>query len=405
MGKEASTPGSSRTVCLVSCPKCKAEQEESVHVQSTVCRACGHYFRVPPASRKGLGSLISGWFQGLQPPRTSGLGTGGATGSARSSAPALRPAYAVEPFYGTEEYVAGPAEEIAEPSVADAVVEALEFESAEPDDLELVVVPGVGVGPSGAAVGPAVHPGALELAGERTVACLDCGTELQVSRSARSVLCRRCGCTVDLEDYDIREHRRESIRTRGGITIHRRASLTAGEIACDSLKVFGRISGQIQCSGDVMFRSSGKVVGALRCRHIVVHKLCNLKFQPGIRAETAEIHGHVEGDILCEGTIRISKTGAVFGDCIAPAVSLEDGATLAGRMRFTKPDRAIEEEYARKAAEAQRAYFQHELEAELAAQRAGEAEATPWPEPPEAARAVVPEPESEAEAVVRPGSR
>jgi len=383
MATEASGPGASRPAFLVTCPKCRAEQAESVHVQTTVCRGCGHYFRVTPASGKGLGSLLSGWLQGAHGTKPTYLQPTGAPSVGDPPRPALRPAYLVEPFYGTEDYVAGPSEDSLEPSVADAVVEALEFESAEPDDLELVVVPGIGPEPVGTGVGAAVYPSVLDMAEERSVACLDCGTELQVNRAARSVLCRRCGCLVDLQDYDVREHRRESIRTRGSITIHRRASLTAGAIACDSLKVFGRISGQIHCSGDVMFRSSGKVVGALRCRHIVVHKLCNLKFIPGIRAETAEIHGHVEGDILCEGTIRISKTGAVFGDCTAPAVSLEDGATLAGRMRFTKPDRDAEEEYARKASEAQQAYFQHELEAELAAQRAQEAAVTvefPMPE-------------------------
>jgi cytoskeletal protein CcmA (bactofilin family) len=270
-------------------------------------------------------------------------------------------------FQGTENYVAGPELPDYSPSIADAVVEALEFESSDPDDLELVEVPGIGVDSENDFSGlirSVTKPSEVE---ERVVHCLDCATELHVSRQATSTLCRRCGCYVNLEDFDIRGHRRENIRTRGNVVIHRRASLSASEVACESLKVFGKISGKIDCSGDAMFRSSGKVVGAVRCRHIYIHKLSNIKFIPGIRAETAEIHGHVEGDIICEGTIRITKTGAVFGDCIAPAVSLEDGASLSGQMRFMKPDRAVEEEYIRKAQAAQEAYFARELEADLEA--------------------------------------
>jgi len=283
------------------------------------------------------------------------------------SLPAIRPAYQVEPFYGTENYVAAPEQPDYSPSAADAVVEALEFESSDPDDLELVEVPGIHTEATNTFVGSSSNfPKSSEVE-ERVVHCLDCTTELRVSRQATSTLCRRCGCYVNLEDFDIRGHRRENIRTRGNVIIHRRASLSANEVACESLKVFGKISGKIDCSGDAMFRSSGKVVGAVRCKHIYVHKLSNIKFIPGIRAETAEIHGHVEGDIICEGTIRITKTGAVFGDCIAPAVSLEDGASLSGQMRFMKPDQAVEEEYLRKAQAAQEAYFARELEADLEA--------------------------------------
>jgi len=201
------------------------------------------------------------------------------------SNPAIRPAYQVEPFYGTENYVAGPEQPDYSPSAADAVVEALEFESSDPDDLELVEVPGIGVETPNTLTGPATrvpHPSEVE---ERVVRCLDCSTELHVSRQATSTLCRRCGCYVSLEDFDIRGHRRENIRTRGNVVIHRRASLSASEVACESLKVFGKISGKIDCSGDAMFRSSGKVVGAVRCRHIYVHKLSNIRFIPGIRAE------------------------------------------------------------------------------------------------------------------------
>ncbi len=280
---------------------------------------------------------------------------------------AIRPSYQVEPFYGTEEYVAPVEEPEFAPSPADAFVEALEFESAEPEDLELVEVPGIGVEWHPAHAGGPVGSASRQEPGDRVVRCLDCSTDLRVSREATSTLCRRCGCYVNLEDFDIRGHRRENIRTRGKVVIHRRASLSANELACDSLKVYGKISGKIECSGDAMFRSSGKVVGAVRCRHIYIHKLSNIKFIPGIRAETAEIHGHVEGDIICEGTIQISKTGAVYGDCIAPAVKLEDGASLSGQMRFMKPDRALEEEYIRKAQAAQEAYFARELEADLEA--------------------------------------
>ena len=353
-------------IIKVSCPKCKAEQQDSGRPFATVCRNCGHYFKVNPAQPTGPGSFISRWLGLLRSGKSDSAGASPA-GTLPASKPAIRPAYQVEPFYGTEDYIAAPEEPIFTSSAADAFVEALEFESADPEDLELVEVPGIGSDPMVAQSSSAVARPSGQGVGERMVRCLGCATELRVSKDASSILCRRCGCFINLEDFDIRGHRRENIRTRGKVVIHRRASLSANEVVCDSLKVYGKISGKVECSGDAMFRSSGKVVGAVRCRHIYIHKLSNIKFIPGIRAETAEIHGHVEGDIICEGTIQISKTGAVFGDCIAPAVKLEDGASLSGQMRFMKPDRELEEEYIRKAQAAQEAYFARELEADLEA--------------------------------------
>lgn len=102
----------------------------------------------------------------------------------------------------------------------------------------------------------------------------------------------------------------------------------------------------------------------MHCKHLRVFKNCELEFMPGIRAESATIDGSVSGDIICEGTIHISKTGAVIGDCIAPAIDLADGGTLSGQMRIMKPDKQLQDDYARRAQEAKDELFAEEGEPE-----------------------------------------
>lgn len=320
---------------------------------------------------KGAGGLLSKVFGKSEKPTPLFEPDPGSASTGHG--PKLRSTSDPEPFYGTDEYLPKPEDEVDDSELvlsspaAEEMVQALEFESADPDDHELIEVPGIG------AEMPNLITGsfdAQERSGgvpERVVRCVECETELHVSLHASSTLCKRCGCYVNLEDFAIRNHRRENIKTRGDITIHRKASLNAGNIACDNLKVFGKISGQVDCSGDAMFRSSGKVVGSVRCKHLYVHKLSTLRFIPGIRAQTAEVHGHVEGDIICEGTIKISKTGAVIGNCIAPAVSLEDGGELSGQMMIMKPDDEMDDDYIRRAQEAQDDYFENDLEEDLEA--------------------------------------
>lgn len=195
---------------------------------------------------------------------------------------------------------------------------------------------------------------------DASVRCVDCDTILYFSKHATSTICSKCSAYVSLQSYNIRNDRRENIKTRGDITIHKKASLTASAIVCSNLKVFGQISGQIDCDEVAEFRCSGKVVGSMRCKHLVIHKNCELEFIPGIRAESATIKGSVTGDIICEGTIKIAATGGVIGDCIAPAINLEDGGVLSGLMRIMKPDQELEDDYTRRAEAAQEELFAEE---------------------------------------------
>lgn len=352
------------------CPHCGASQEESIRVLSTICRACGHYFKVESAPAKGGLFDFSNLFRRKKAETRGYLKPCiGLTNEPRER-PAIREAR-VEPFDGEEEYDPvprrrSPLDEVAaegsEDQMASIAGEAGGFvhEDDEDDDEEL------GGGYEMVEVEPVQSwPGSREDAlkrslistfPERTTECFDCGSTLHFSAKASSTICNRCSAYIGLQDVEVREHVREGVKMRGDLTIHRKASLSAMEIACETLRVYGKITGKIDCHGDAFFRSSGKVVGSVRCRHLFVHKASDLTFVPGIRAETAEIHGRMVGDLICEGTIRISKTGMVLGDCIAPAIELESGGILEGQMRIAEPDQELREDYERKA-EAARCEF------------------------------------------------
>ncbi len=183
----------------------------------------------------------------------------------------------------------------------------------------------------------------------RQIRCVDCGGLLIVSRYAQSTQCHHCSAYVSLEDVLVRGTSRANVRTRGNLTVPRGASLQASLIVCHHLRVFGKISGAIDCSGTALFRSSGRVVGSVHCEQLVVHKTSDLEFLPGVRAGVADIQGRVQGDLICDQLIRVSKSGTVTGNCTAPAVTLEDGGVLSGQMRFARPDAQIREDYARRA--------------------------------------------------------
>lgn len=169
---------------------------------------------------------------------------------------------------------------------------------------------------------------------KKPVRCFECGHIHEVSVAATSTQCARCSLYISLGDQDIREQSSRSIRTRGDVTIHKKGSVVGCEIACHNLTVLGGISGSVDCSGNATFKSSGKVLGSMHCKHIVIDKKCELDFPQGIIAESADIYGVVRGDILCAGTIHIFKTGSVLGDASARAIVMKDGGVLTGQMNI-----------------------------------------------------------------------
>lgn len=351
----------------VNCPHCGTIQEQSSRVLSAVCRYCGESFKVKSASHRGGLFRLSALFGLRKPERGYYLKPSIELSDEPRERPAVREAR-FEPFEGDDEYdpAAGPGIESGSVDAPDAAALGAELDGLEDDDDEM----GSGyemieVGATRTWTGSVEHPARRSLNAsfsERTTTCFDCGMVLRFSDEAKAVTCSRCSAQISLENLDIRDHWREPIKIRGDLTIHRKASVSAMEIACDTLRVYGMITGKIDCHGDAFFRSSGKVVGSVSCRHLFVHKTSELIFIPGIRAETAEIHGRITGDLICEGTVRITKTGVVMGDCTAPAVQLDSGGILSGQMRIAKPDAAMREDYERKAAVARSEFLEHGME-------------------------------------------
>ncbi|NOX99218.1 MAG: polymer-forming cytoskeletal protein, partial [Verrucomicrobia bacterium] len=169
---------------------------------------------------------------------------------------------------------------------------------------------------------------------KKPIRCFECGHIHEVSVAASSTQCARCSLYISLSDQEIREHYSRNIRTRGDVVIHRKGSVIGCEIACHNLTVLGKISGSVDCSGNAIFKNSGKVLGSMHCKHIVVDKKCELDFPQGIIAESADIYGVVRGDILCSGTVHIFKTGSVLGDATAKAIVMKDGGVLTGQMNI-----------------------------------------------------------------------
>ena len=84
----------------------------------------------------------------------------------------------------------------------------------------------------------------------------------------------------------------------------------------EPLTIAGHVSGSIDASGHpVIVTDSGDV-------------------SADIIAHTIVIGGNVHGNLLANGRIVVNKTATIAGDLSAPAVSVDDGALVQGRLEI-----------------------------------------------------------------------
>lgn len=166
--------------------------------------------------------------------------------------------------------------------------------------------------------------------------CFDCSHKFKVSRSSRSANCPNCGAYISLEDIEINMASTQSIKTRGDVLIRKRGHVSTDLIYCKDLRCQGIVEANIHASGDAIFRTTGTIIGVIRCRRFVIEKGADVTFINDVHAEEADIQSRVTGTIYSSGPMLIGANGAVFGDITARSVSIEPGGELNGAMNIVR---------------------------------------------------------------------
>ncbi len=168
------------------------------------------------------------------------------------------------------------------------------------------------------------------------VRCFRCNHCQQVSRYAASTQCGRCSVYITMSDYEIKGTRKDVLRTRGSVMVTRRASVIDTEIASHNFTTYGLVSAELDCTGDVIFKHSGKVKGQVHCNRLVVAKNCEVEFPDGVVADRADIYGKVRGNVTCKGKITVYKAGIIEGDARAEQVDVKGKGMVTGETSLEK---------------------------------------------------------------------
>jgi cytoskeletal protein CcmA (bactofilin family)/Zn finger protein HypA/HybF involved in hydrogenase expression len=169
----------------------------------------------------------------------------------------------------------------------------------------------------------------------REVVCFGCGHSFKAIAEAQSSQCPKCGGYVNLLDHEVTEHSNTRIETRGNVIIRKTGSISAATIRCHHLTVLGGLAADVDCSGDLVIRSSGKVSGTIRCRQLRVEKGARVEFLQPVTAATATIDGQVRGQISSTGPVTLEKGAQLFGLVRTSELIVKPRAKHTGTVELT----------------------------------------------------------------------
>jgi len=172
----------------------------------------------------------------------------------------------------------------------------------------------------------------------RKLLCFDCGVEHTTVGDAQSSQCPSCGAYISLRNYEIDDHWNRRIQTRGDVVILKSGVVSGAPIVCHNLTVLGELAAAVDCSGDLIVRSHGKIPGNVRCHLLKVERGAKVEFLNSIHATDVFIDGMVTGQIHCTGTITLEKRAKLNGLVRAARLVIKQGATHNGAMEIVASD-------------------------------------------------------------------
>lgn len=171
----------------------------------------------------------------------------------------------------------------------------------------------------------------------RRVVCFDCGREHIAVPTAQSSQCPYCGFYISLRDYTINERWNRRIQTRGDVTIEKGGSVSGVPITCHNLTVLGELAAAVECSGDLIILSHGKIPGKVLCHTLRVERGARVEFLHAVQAAEVFVDGQLTGQVHCSGAVVLEKRAELRGLVRAARLQVKQGAKHSGVIEIIQP--------------------------------------------------------------------
>lgn len=166
----------------------------------------------------------------------------------------------------------------------------------------------------------------------RKVICFSCSTELDVPVAAESTMCKRCSSHVDLRDYEITATVSKNYRTHGRLVLEEKGYMMNTDSLVGDAVIKGRIIGKITAKRSMEIFSSAKIKGTFVAHKLVIPEGNHFHWPETLKVDGAEIAGELAANIQATGKVVVKATGRLFGDIQAGHLVVENGAIIVGSV-------------------------------------------------------------------------
>jgi cytoskeletal protein CcmA (bactofilin family)/DNA-directed RNA polymerase subunit RPC12/RpoP len=165
------------------------------------------------------------------------------------------------------------------------------------------------------------------------VTCFQCGTDLEVSPSAQSTMCKRCSSHLDLRDYVITNAVSKNFRTRGKFVIEEGGFVFNTETFVADAVIKGRFLGKLNAQHSLEIHRTAEIKGSFTTGNLIIPPGSVFRWAEPIKIGDADIAGELIADVKAEGKVVLRSSARLFGNIQAGALEVEPGAIVVGSMR------------------------------------------------------------------------
>jgi cytoskeletal protein CcmA (bactofilin family) len=167
----------------------------------------------------------------------------------------------------------------------------------------------------------------------RHVTCFQCGTELEVSTSAQSTMCKRCSSHLDLRDYVINSAVSKNFRTHGRFVIEEGGYVFNTETFAADVVIKGRFLGKLNASHSLEFHRNAEIKGTFQTGKLIIPAGSVFRWPEPIAPGGADVAGELIADVKSSGKVVLRSTSRTFGNVEARELVVESGAVVVGSVK------------------------------------------------------------------------
>ncbi|MFY8216295.1 MAG: bactofilin family protein [Chthoniobacterales bacterium] len=176
---------------------------------------------------------------------------------------------------------------------------------------------------------------------ENRVSCHTCGHNQRAHHGVAEAPCRHCGTMMSYRDIEISNHTTREVCTHGHVLVTRKGFLNSTRVRCASAHVEGRISGRVDCTGTLRLAGVDLCKAQIRVGSLHVDRGADISLVYTATIGSGVIGGRVLGDIICTGSLKVTRRGVLLGDVETAALSVDRGGVYSGDVRVGYEHRKV----------------------------------------------------------------